>query len=104
VPVSVTPALLTLRSFTVTAARSAPTVKLAATFADADPLGVAADYSVQISWGDGTTSEVVAQPAGKGFSVGASHRYPRAGKETVAITIVDTGGASVSARRAVTVR
>ncbi len=104
VPVTVLPAPLTLRSFTVTPARSAPTAKLSATFADADPLGVAADYTIQIAWGDGTTAEVAAQVAGKYFSAGASHRYAHTGKETVTLTIVDTGGATVSGRKTITVR
>ena len=104
VPVTVTPAPLTLKSFAVTPARSAPTVKLSAAFTDADPLGVAADYSVLIAWGDGTTSDIAAQAAGKSFSAGASHRYAHTGKVTVTITIDDTGGATVSGRRTITVR
>jgi len=104
VPVTVTPAPLTLRSFTVTPAKSAPTAKLSATFADADPLGVPADYTVQIAWGDGTTSVVAAQAAGTRFSAAATHRYARKGKDTVTLIIVDTGGATVSGRKAITVR
>jgi hypothetical protein len=103
-PVTVTPAPLTLKTLTVTPAKSAPTVKLAATFADADPLGVAGDYTIKVTWGDGTSSTIAATASSKGFSVSASHRYKRAGKDTLTITITDTGGATVSGSRTITVR
>lgn len=103
-PVTVVPAALTLKTFTVTPAKSAPTAQLAATFMDADPLGIAADYTVKVTWGDGTSSVLVAKAISKGFSVSATHRYKRAGKDTVTITITDTGGASASGNRPITVR
>ena len=103
-PVTVTPAPLTLKTLTVTPAKSAPTAKLEVTFADADPLGVAADYTIKVTWGDGTSSTIAAKAISKGFSVSASHRYKRAGKDTVTITIVDAGGATVSGSTAITVR
>lgn len=103
-PVTVLPGALTLKTFTVTPAKSAPTATLAATFADADPLGVVADYSVRVTWGDGTSSVLTAKAISKGFSVSGSHRYKRAGKDTVTITIVDSGGATVSGSRPITVR
>jgi len=103
-PVTVLPAPLRLRSFSVTPSKSAPTATMSATFSDADPLGVAGDYTIQVAWGDGTVSEPVAQPAGTAFSVRSSHRYARPGKETVTITIIDTGGATVSQHTTITVR
>ncbi len=103
-PVTVSPAPLTLKTFAVTPAKSSPTVKLAATFSDADPLGVAADYTIKVMWGDGTSSTIAATAASKDFSVSATHHYKRAGKDIVTITITDTGGATVSGSRTITVR
>jgi hypothetical protein len=103
-PVTVNPAALTFKTFTVTPAKSAPTATLAATFADADPLGVVADYTVTVTWGDGTSSVLVAKATSKGFSISGTHRYKRSGKDAVTITITDTGGATVSASRSITVR
>ena len=94
-PVTVSP-LLTLNTFSDPPAKSSPTVKLAATFSDADPLGVAADYTIKVMWGDGTSSTIAATAASKDFSVSATHHYKRAGKDIVTITITDTGGATVS--------
>ena len=102
--VTVVPPPLTLRTFTVTPAKSTPTAALAATFTDADPLGVAASDTIKVMWGDGTSSTIAATATSKGFSVSATHRYKRAGKDTVIITIMDTGGASVAASRPITVR
>jgi hypothetical protein len=103
-PLTVVPAPLTLRTFTVTPAKTAPTATLAATFADADPLGVVADYTIKVVWGDGASSTIAAKATAKGFAVSATHRYKRAGKDTVTITIIDTGGATVSGSRPITVR
>lgn len=103
-PVTVVPAPLTLKTFTLTPAKTAPTITLGATFDDADPLGVAANYTVGIRWGDGSSTTVPARASGSGFSVSGAHRYKRSGKETVTITISDTGGASVSGSKSITVR
>ena len=103
-PVMVVPAPLTLRALTVTPARSAPAAALAATFTDADPLGVAADYTIKVIWGDGTSSTIAARTTTNGFSASATHHYKRAGKDTVTMTITDTGGATLSASRPITVR
>jgi hypothetical protein len=102
--VTVTVPALELSSLTVTPARSAPTAKLTAGFVDLDPLGVAADYTVQIKWGDGTSTSVPATISGSGFATSATHRYRHLGTDTVTITITDTGGASVSGHAPVTVR
>jgi hypothetical protein len=104
VPVTVTAAPLTIESLSVVPAKASPTVRLAARFEDADPLGVAADYTVQITWGDGSSTSVSATASGSGFAVAASHRYKHAGRELVTLTILDTGGATASQREAITVR
>jgi hypothetical protein len=103
-PVNVVAAPLELTSLSVTPARSAPTAKLSALFTDGDPLGVAADYTVVITWGDGTSTPVAATTSGSGFAAGATHRYLHTGKYSVAITITDTGGASITRSKSITVR
>jgi hypothetical protein len=71
-----------------------------ATFTDADPNGVASDYTASITWGDGTastTGTVSAAAAGGGFEVTGSHTYAAAGTYTTSITINDVGGAKATA-------
>lgn len=104
VPVNVVPAPLRVQSLTVTPARSAPTARLSLKFSDADALGVAADYNIRITWGDGSSSMVAASASGGSFTATSSHRYPRSGKDTVTVTVTDTGGAVVSASRSITLR
>jgi hypothetical protein len=100
----VIPAPLTLESLSVVPAKAAPTVRLSARFEDADPLGVAADYTVRITWGDGSSTSVSTTPSGSGFAVAATHRYRRAGSELVTLTITDTGGATASGSESISVR
>lgn len=73
-----------------------------ATLVDADPGGTAADYSGQISWGDGTTSacagttcNIVARSGG-GFTVSGSHNYLKSGTYTVTVRLTDAGGATTT--------
>jgi hypothetical protein len=69
-----------------------------ATFSDADPGGVALDYTATISWGDGTTSAGSVGPvAGGGFAVTGSHTYAAGGVYQVNVTISDVGGATATA-------
>jgi hypothetical protein len=103
VPVTATPAPLTLTSLTVTPAAAAPTAQLAAEFTDADPYGVVSNYTARIAWGDGKTTTGVVTSSGSGFAVSAQHRYAHAGKHTVKITITDSGGASISGSVSITV-
>ncbi len=70
-----------------------------ATFSDADPGGVASDYTATISWGDGTSSTAgtVSAATGGGFEVKGSHTYAAAGQHTTSVTISDVGGAKTTA-------
>jgi len=70
-----------------------------ATFADADPGAVAADFTASVDWGDGTTGTgVVAFDGSSGrFTVTGSHTYAEEGSYPVALTVTDSGGASASA-------
>jgi hypothetical protein len=61
-----------------------------ASFADADPAGVATDYTVSIDWGDGTTSSGVASgPSGGSFTASGSHTYTSTGYFTIKTKITD---------------
>jgi hypothetical protein len=104
VPVTVTAAPLTLESLSLVPAKASPAVRLSALFEDADPLGVAADYTVRITWGDGSSTSVSATASGSGFAVAATHRYKRAGTELVTLTITDTGGAVATGGESIRVR
>ena len=75
-----------------------------ATLTDADPGGVATDYTAQISWGDGTTSAgtIVARTAG-GFTVIGSHNYQHNNTYTVTITLTDAGGSTSRATTTIVV-
>src|SRR4029077_11900194 len=54
-----------------------------ATLTDADPGGIATDYTVQISRGDGTTAAGTAVAgAGGGFTISGSHNYHNNGTFT----------------------
>jgi hypothetical protein len=104
VPVTSNPAPLTIKSLSVTPAKAVRTVNLKSQFTDADRLGVATNYVVRITWGDGgTVTSPPATASGSGFAVTASHQYAGAGKYTVTITINDPGGATVSTSESVTV-
>jgi hypothetical protein len=84
---------LTVRSRTTFTAR-------VATLTDADPGGVASDYSGQISWGDGSvtacpsTACSITTLTGGGFGVNGKHYYSRSKTYTATIQIKDAGGSS----------
>lgn len=64
---------------------------------DANPLAGAGDFSIQISWGDGSaTAGLVASAAGGGFDVTDAHTYAAAGSYALHTTITDIGGSVTS--------
>lgn len=91
---TVADAALTAHGKTIYGAKGVSLTKAVAKFSDADPGGVASDYTATIHWGDGTTS------AGKisgHFTVTGTHTYASTGKRTVSVTIKDAGGATATA-------
>jgi hypothetical protein len=75
-----------------------------ATFTDANPAGVAADYSATIVWGDGITSQGTIAAAGRSFAVAGSHVYAEETQGlSVSVTIRDVGGAQATATSTVNV-
>ena len=71
-----------------------------ATFTDADPNGVVADYVASINWGDGTSSAGVISASGTSFVVKGSHAYTEEGSYTAVTTITDTDGGAIAPGRA----
>jgi hypothetical protein len=66
-----------------------------------------ADFTALVHWGDTTTSTVsgagILAGSGGGFKVQAAHTYAEEGSFTLAVQVLDEGGASLSASQAVTV-
>ena len=68
-----------------------------ATFTDADPGGVLADYTATINWGNGvTTNGVISGPVAGVFSVTGSQTFEQ-GTYPVSVFIKDVGGSSATA-------
>jgi hypothetical protein len=68
-----------------------------ASFIDADPNGVASDFSATINWGDQTNSAgTIAANGSGGFSVTGSHVYAEEGTYAVTVAVSDVGGATAT--------
>ncbi len=94
----VTDAALSAAGAPVSATAGAPFSATVATFKDADPAGVASDYTASIDWGDGSsTAGTVSAAAGGGFAVAGSHTYASSGAYQTTVTINDAGGATTTA-------
>ena len=86
---------------TASAAQSAtegtPWSGVLATFTDADPGGLAGDYTATVAWGDGTATQTGSISGTGPFSVSGTHTFVETAG-TVTITITDAGGATTSAQ------
>jgi hypothetical protein len=92
-------------SASTTASSTGRRVTVSTTFTDADPGGTVTDYTANIAWGDGTaTAGVPITSLGSGFALVSSHTYRTGGTNTIAVTISDAGGASVTNIVAVSVK
>ncbi len=79
---------------------------LVARFADADPGGIASDFTATIDWGDSTAATVgtiTANPGG-GFAVAGEHTYAIRGEYLITVVISDRGGAQATAPSTAMVR
>jgi hypothetical protein len=66
-------------------------------FTDGNLQAPLTDFSVNIDWGDGTTTGgTVATATGGGYNVNGSHTYAEEGQHSVSISITDLGGSSTS--------
>jgi hypothetical protein len=101
--VSVSDAALSLVKLRLERTHTPKKAQLTLVFADADPAGLSSDFTVTITWGDASTSVVVAKAVTGGFSARASHVYSTSGPYKVDVGVVDAGGAALAARRWITV-
>lgn len=91
-------AALTLTGAAVNGVEGANFSGAVASFIDADPSGVASDFSATINWGDQTSSAgTIAANGSGGFSVSGTHVFAEEGAPSVTVTISDAGGASATA-------
>ena len=89
---------LTATGAPVSATADTPFSATVARFTDADPAGMATDYTATIDWGDGTTSAGTIGPApGGSFVVTGSHTYAGPGAYQTSAKINDAGGATATA-------
>jgi PKD repeat protein len=63
-----------------------------ATFTDANPLGLATDFTAVIFWGDGAVSFGAVTGSGGNFTVTGGHTYTSAGSFPVQVTVTETNG------------
>ena len=96
----VTDAPLTATAATITATEGASFTVAVASFTDADPAGVAGDYTATIDWGDGTTSAGSIAANGGGFQVKATHTYLEEGVDSPRVIIRDAGGSTATVQGA----
>jgi hypothetical protein len=97
--VRVVDATLVVTPVDVSPVEGAPYTGVVATFGDADPNGLAGDYSATIAWGDGSSSSgtIASDPnvAGR-FDITGTHTYEGMSSSTVTVTVNDQGGSSAS--------
>jgi hypothetical protein len=88
----------------LTATAGMPATFGLAHFSDADPLGVASDYTAMVEWGDGTgsTGTVSADLSG-GFDVATAHDYTTRGIYSISVRITDAAITGVQVAATVTV-
>ncbi len=86
---------LTGAGVNVSGTEQATLTGMVATFSDPAPQP-ADSYTAFIDWGDGNTTLGTVKPYLGNFMVIGSHRYLQQGSYTVATTILDEGGASVT--------
>ena len=76
---------------------------MVATLVDANPDASLADYTVGLTWGDGTSSAAAVSAGAGEFGVTGTHTYANPGSYDVQVAIRDRGGAEVTASETVTV-
>jgi hypothetical protein len=74
-----------------------------AKLSDADPAGVASDYTVTIDWGDGSSSVGAVNGKESPFTVTGNHAYQTKGTFTVTVSVRDAGGGTATSTSTLTV-
>jgi len=100
---TVTDAPLAAAGTVLTVDKKTAVAEIVATFTDADPNGVASDYTVTIDWGDGAASSGAVSTARDAFDVTGTHTYKKKGTYTAVVRVSDVGGASARATTTVEV-
>jgi hypothetical protein len=101
---TVADAPLTAKPVSFTAAKKTTFTGTVATFTDANPSGMASEFTASILWGDGHTSPgTVTALTGGGFAVVGTHRYDAKGSYAAAVHIADEGGSTADAASTATV-
>ena len=72
-----------------TAVQGLPFAGAVATFTSTNPANVAADFTVTINWGDGTTTPATITGSAGSFTVTGMHTYAAVGPFTATVTIND---------------
>ncbi len=92
-PMQVLDASLTPMAATFAATENTSFSGAVATFGDADPNGVASDYSATIDWGDNTPASAASLSGdiNNGFTVSGTHIYADDGTYPVRISLTDHG-------------
>jgi hypothetical protein len=95
--VMVADAALAASGASISGTEGTPFSGIVATFTDADPNGVLAEYTATIKWGDGESSTgAITNGSSGGFVVSGSHTYLEEGNYAVSVVIADAGGASTT--------
>jgi hypothetical protein len=95
---AVADAALSAQGTSIVATEGAAFSGMVATFTDASVNAAAADFTVAIAWGDGSSSaDAVTANGGGLFTVTGNHAYAEEGNYSVSVLITDNGGASISA-------
>src|SRR5205807_1195688 len=97
---NVADAVLTASGGTLSGTEGAPvpSTTVVAHFSDADPHGLATDYSATVDWKDGSSSAgVIVANSGGGFDVQAGHIYEEEGSYPIHVSIADLGGSTANA-------
>jgi hypothetical protein len=83
---------LSAQGTTMTGVPGAALTGIVATFSDADPNGMASDYTAVIDWGDNTppTAGVIGS-TDRAFTVAGTHTYAVQGHYAIGVTIMDRG-------------
>lgn len=95
--VQVADAPLSATSVAIASTEGATFTGAVAAFGDADPNGVASDYTAMVVWGDGQTSAgTVSGSEAADFTVTGSHVYVEEGEYAATVTIDDHGSAATA--------
>jgi len=81
---------------TLTAIQGVPFTASVATFTDTNLSDTPASFSVNVAWGDGTSSLGTVAGAAGSFSASGTHTYVTSGTFTITVTILQTGTGEVA--------